>query len=196
MLLENLKNWKIILASKSPRRQELLKGLGLEFELRTKEISEDYPAALQAEEIPRFLSRKKAKAFLEELSADELVITSDTTVHLDGIVLEKPKDLDEAKSMLQLLSGKMHKVITAITIASVDYNATSHSVTEVQFAELTEAEIDYYVENFKPLDKAGAYGIQEFIGFIGVTSIKGSYFNVMGLPLHLLYEELKKVPSR
>lgn len=196
MLLENLNNWNIILASKSPRRQELLGGLGVSFEVRTKETAEDYPPALQAEEVPRFISRLKAKAFLEELSVDELIITSDTTVHLEGSVLEKPKDLEEAKSMLKMLSGKTHRVITAITIASTTYNSTSHASTDVTFAELSDEEIEFYVDNFKPLDKAGAYGIQELIGFIGVTGINGSYFNVMGLPLHLLYQELKKVPAR
>lgn len=190
-MLENLNGKKLILASKSPRRQELLKGLGLEFEIRTKDIEEKYPPALQAEEIPRYLSRLKAEAFMDELNENEVLITSDTIVHLDGRILEKAADRVEAIEMISSLSGKTHEVITAITIAQKTKQKTVHASTKVHFSELSDAEITYYVDHYKPYDKAGAYGIQEFIGYIAVDRIEGSYFNVVGLPVHLLYQELK-----
>lgn len=190
-LLDHLSGKKIILASKSPRRQTLLKGLNIDFEVRTKDVEERYPPALQMEEIPRYLSRIKAKAFLDELQDDELLITCDTTVHLGNEVLEKAETADQARGMLRKLSGRDHEVITAVTLASNKKNITFHDTTKVWFRELSEEEITYYIEEYKPYDKAGAYGIQEFIGFIAVHRIEGSFFNVMGLPLSRLYHELK-----
>ena len=204
---------KIILASNSPRRRELLSGLGLDFEVRTMQgLDESYPDGLPMEEIPQYISRKKAAAYT--LGADELLITADTIVYLDGEVLGKPADEAEAREMLQKLSGKTHQVVTGVTLTFLNeelrikkqgstaegkVNVESliqHSfacVSQVTFARLSEEEIDYYVTHYHPLDKAGAYGIQEWIGYIGVTSIEGSYFNVMGLPVQRLYSEMKKL---
>ena len=204
---------KIILASNSPRRKELLSGLGLDFEVRTMQgLDESYPDGLPMEEIPQYISRKKAAAYT--LGADELLITADTIVYLDGEVLGKPADEAEAREMLQKLSGKTHQVVTGVTLTFLneelrikkqgstaegkvnEESLIQHSfacVSQVTFARLSEEEIDYYVTHYHPLDKAGAYGIQEWIGYIGVTSIEGSYFNVMGLPVQRLYSEMKKL---
>ena len=183
---------KIILASNSPRRKELLSGLGLEYEVRTMAgIDESYPEGLSMEEIPQYISRKKAAAY--SLKPDELLVTADTIVWLDGEVLGKPVDEEEAKQMLRKLSGKTHQVVTGVTFTWDAHQHSFASVSEVTFALLTEDEIDHYVTHYRPLDKAGAYGIQEWIGYIGVTSIEGSYFNVMGLPVQRLYTELKKL---
>ena len=183
---------KIILASNSPRRKELLAGLGLDYEVRTLQgLDESYPEGLSMEEIPQYISRKKAAAY--ELKEDELLITADTIVYLDGEVLGKPADEAEAKEMLRKLSGKTHQVITGVTLTWSDQQHSFASVSQVTFAELTEAEIEHYVTHYRPLDKAGAYGIQEWIGYIGVTSLQGSYFNVMGLPVQKLYTEMKKL---
>lgn len=185
---------KIILASGSPRRKELLEGLGLRFEIRLmKDIDESYPDELSGEEIAKHIARQKAEAYRPTLSADELVITADTIVYLDGRVLGKPKDEDEAHQMLRDLSGKTHQVITGVTILTEQTIKTFASVSSVTFANLSDEEIDYYVTHFHPTDKAGAYGIQEWIGFVGVERIEGSYFNVMGLPVQRLYTELKKL---
>lgn len=184
--------YQLILASKSPRRQELLKGLGLEFEIRTKEVEEVFPPALFKEEIPLYLSNLKAKAFESELKENELVITSDTIVWNENKQLGKPKDRAEAIEMLQSLSGKQHEVITAVTLMT---QAKTHSfceITNVFFKELSLSEIEFYIDNFQPYDKAGSYGIQEWIGFVGIPKIEGDYFNVVGLPLFRLNEELKK----
>lgn len=192
MLIDKLKAYNLILASKSPRRQELLKGLGFTFEIKTKEIEEVFPPSLYKEEIPLFLSNLKAKAFEGELEENDLVLTSDTIVWNENKQLGKPKDRSEAIEMLQSLSGKSHEVITAVTLMS---KAKVHSfceVTKVFFKELTLEEIEYYVDNYKPFDKAGSYGIQEWIGFVGIPKIEGDYFNVVGLPLNRLNEELKK----
>ena len=183
---------KIILASNSPRRRELLAGLGLDYEVRTLQgLDESYPEGLSMEEIPQYISRKKAAAYT--LSEDELLITADTIVYLDGEVLGKPVDEEDAKQMLRKLSGKTHQVVTGVTLTWEGRQHSFASVSQVTFAQLSEAEIEHYVTKYRPFDKAGAYGIQEWIGYIGVTSIEGSYFNVMGLPVQRLYSEMKKL---
>ena len=186
-------DYHIILASNSPRRRELLSGLGLDYEVRTLPgIDESYPDTLQGEEIPVYISSKKASAYLDALKDNELLITADTIVWLDGRVLGKPADEDEARQMLRDLSGKTHQVITGVTLATTTFQKSFASVSQVTFASLTEEEISYYVTHYHPMDKAGSYGVQEWIGFIGVERIEGSYFNVMGLPVQRLYRELKE----
>lgn len=186
-------DYQIILASNSPRRKELLSGLGLNYEVRTLPgIDESYPDTLQGEEIPVYISSKKASAYLDTLKDDELLITADTIVWLDGRVLGKPADEKEACQMLRDLSGKTHQVITGVTLATTTFQKSFASVSQVTFAPLTEEEISYYVNHYHPMDKAGSYGVQEWIGFIGVERIEGSYFNVMGLPVQRLYRELKE----
>ncbi|MDB4052116.1 Maf family nucleotide pyrophosphatase [Flavobacteriales bacterium] len=184
--------YQIILASKSPRRQELLKGLGFEFEIKTKEIEEVFPPALFKEEIPVYLSNLKAKAFKDYIKEDELVITSDTIVWNENKQLGKPKSRAEAIEMLQSLSGKQHEVITAVTLMTTIKTHSFYEITKVFFKELTLDEIEYYIDNYQPFDKAGSYGIQEWIGFVGIPKIEGDYFNVVGLPLNRLNEELKR----
>lgn len=184
-------NYHIILASNSPRRKELLGGLGLDYEVRTMSgIDESYPEELQGEDIPIYISAKKAEAYLETLKDDELLITADTIVWLDGRVLGKPADEEDACRMLRDLSGKTHQVITGVTLATTGIRKSFASVSQVTFAPLSEEEISYYVNHYHPMDKAGSYGVQEWIGFIGVERIEGSYFNVMGLPVQRLYREL------
>jgi len=190
MLLEKFKNYHIILASGSPRRQELFKELGLDYTIKVNTVEEKYPFDLKAEEITNFLALLKAKSFENELKNNELVITSDTIVWLENKALEKPKNKQKAIEMLLKLSNQSHKVITSICIKTNNIEKVFHDETIVHFKELSLEEITYYVDNYHPFDKAGAYGIQEWIGFIGVTRIEGSYFNVMGLPVHKLYEEL------
>lgn len=187
-------NYHIILASNSPRRKELLSGLGLDYEVRTLPgIDESYPQTLQGEEIPIYISNKKASAYLSNLKDDELLITADTIVWLNGRVLGKPANEEEACNMLRELSGKTHQVITGVTLATTVFQKSFASVSQVTFATLTEEEINYYVNHYHPMDKAGSYGVQEWIGFIGVERIEGSYFNVMGLPVQRLYRELKNL---
>mgnify|MGYP006375450375 FL=1 len=184
-------NYHIILASNSPRRKELLGGLGLDYEVRTLPgIDESYPDTLQGEDIPVYISSKKASAYLDSLKNNELLITADTIVWLDGRVLGKPSDEEEACQMLRDLSGKSHQVITGVTLATTAFQKSFASVSQVTIASLTEEEIKYYVNHYHPMDKAGSYGVQEWIGFIGVERIEGSYFNVMGLPVQRLYREL------
>ncbi len=190
-MLENLKKYKIILASASPRRKELLADLGLEFRTRPTNTEELYPEALGMTAIPVFLSELKADTLSKEMADDELIITADTIVWKAGKVLGKPSDKAEAVEILKKLSGNQHQVITGVTIVTKNKKRSFHAVTEVCFAELTEDEINYYVDKYNPVDKAGAYGIQEWIGYIGVSKIEGSFYNVMGLPLHKLYNELK-----
>ena len=191
-MLENISKYKIILASNSPRRKELLAGLGLEFEVRTLQgIDESYPSPLRGEEIPMYISGQKAKAYKASMSDDELIITADTIVYVDGEVLGKPKDADDARRMFHLMSGRKHEVITGVSIVTSERTVQFATTTQVSFAQLTDEEIDYYIERYKPYDKAGAYGIQEWIGYIGITGIEGSYFNVVGLPVQRLYTELK-----
>ena len=185
---------KLILASNSPRRKELLAGLEYPFEVRVlKGIDERYPKQLTGEDIPIYISAQKAKAYLPTLAEDELLITADTVVMLEGKVLGKPHDREEAIQMLSDLSGKTHEVITGVTLATQSLQKSFASVSKVTFASLDTKDIIHYVDHYRPFDKAGAYGIQEWIGYIGVTRIEGSYFNVMGLPVQRLYEELRKL---
>ena len=180
---------KIVLASNSPRRRELLGALEVDFEVRTLDgIEESYPQGLTMTGIPEHISSQKAMAYA--LADDELLITADTIVYLDGEVLGKPANAKEACAMLRKLSGKTHQVITGVTLRTVDRSHTFSSVTEVTFAQLAEEQIKHYVDNYAPFDKAGAYGIQEWIGYVGVTKINGSYYNVMGLPVQRLNQEL------
>ncbi len=183
-------NKKIILGSKSPRRQELLAGIGIEFTIRTKNTDESFPADLNPLDVPIYIAKNKANALIEDLSEDEIIICADTVVIVDNIILGKPNDEKDAIEMLQRLSGKAHSVTTGVVIASNLKTITFSTTTEVTFKDLSDEEILYYVSNYKPFDKAGSYGIQEWIGFIGVTSIKGSYFNVVGLPIHEVYQHL------
>lgn len=187
---KDLDKYRFILASKSPRRQFLLKDLGLGFEVHTKEVDESFPGNLKAQEIPIYLCKKKAEAFDAELDDNTIVITADTIVWIDGQVLNKPEDFDDAVRMLKLLSGKMHEVYTGVCLRSNSKTKAFHSLTKVYFKTLSQSEIEYYISNYNPYDKAGAYGAQEWIGYIAVERIEGSYFNVMGLPLKELYEEL------
>lgn len=181
----------LILSSNSPRRKELLAGLDIPFEVRViEDIDESYPDTLPTGEIAEYIAQKKAAAY--EVGNDEVLITADTIVVLDDQILGKPADAEEAKLMLRSLSGKTHHVITGVCLKSRDQQHHFSVISEVTFKTLTEEEISYYVENYKPFDKAGAYGIQEWIGYIGVTGLSGSYFNVMGLPVQRIYEELKK----
>lgn len=182
---------RIILASNSPRRRELLAGLDIDFDVRVKDgISETYPASLPMEQIPQYISREKSQAY--ELAPDELLITADTIVWTEGQVLGKPSSPAEAEHMLRLLSGRTHQVVTGVTLATTEWTTSFAAVTDVTFATLTDEEVHYYVQRYAPMDKAGAYGVQEWIGYVGVTSLSGSYYNVMGLPVQRLYAELKK----
>ena len=190
-MLENLKKYTIILASNSPRRKQLLSDLGVDYVVRTlPDVDESYSDTLVGEEIPAYISRSKADAYRSLIQPDELIITADTIVWLDDEVLGKPKDKEDAKLMLRRLSGKVHQVFTGVTLTTTSFQRTFTAATSVTFASLTDEEIAYYVEAYAPLDKAGSYGVQEWIGFIGVESISGSYFNVMGLPVQKLYKEL------
>ena len=189
----NLKKYKIVLVSASPRRKELLQNLGLTFKVRTLfGIDEQYPDTLRGEDIPRFISRKKAEAYRSSMADDELLIAADTVVCLDGRTLGKPHDAQEAKDMLHKLSGRFHQVITGVTVMTKDRMENFAVTSQVKFADLTDEEVDYYVDNYLPFDKAGAYGIQEWIGMVAVEELRGSYFNVMGLPVQRLYNVLKK----
>lgn len=192
MNLDNINNHNIILASKSPRRQDMLKDLGMEFSIRVKETKETYPEDLNVEDIPVYLAELKAAAFSGEIEENDIIITADTVVAVGKEVLGKPKDRADAEDMLKKLSGISHKVISGVCIYSKAKRVSFNSVTEVFFKHLKQEEIDYYLDTYKPFDKAGAYGIQEWIGFIGVERIKGSYFNVVGLPIQQLYKELSE----
>ncbi len=192
-MLDNLKKYRLILASNSPRRKELLAGLGLDYEVRTlPDVDESYPESLQGGDIPLYISRVKADAYKPMLQADELMITADTIVWMDGMVLGKPRNKFGAIEMLKQLSGGVHYVYTGVSITTQTRQESFYVATEVRFANLTDEEIEYYVDTYQPMDKAGAYGVQEWIGYIGVENIQGSYFNVMGLPVQRLYTELKK----
>jgi septum formation protein len=187
-------NWfppyNYILASKSPRRIELLSGLGIPFTVKTVCLSEDYPDSLGMTEIPVYLARMKAQPFESKLQPNDLLITADTIVWLNGEVLGKPADLEKARMMLHKLSGHKHQVVTGVCLKSVVKETTFYSITHVYFKILANQEIDYYMTGFNPLDKAGAYGIQEWIGLAGITRIKGCYYNVVGLPVPRLYTEI------
>jgi septum formation protein len=180
------------LASNSPRRKELLAGLDLQFEVRVlQDIDESYPHDLPTLKIAEFISKKKADAYVETMADDELVITADTVVILGDEVMGKPHDEADAKRMLGELSGRTHQVATGVTLSTKERQMSFSVVTDVTFKQLSADEIDYYVRTYHPMDKAGAYGIQEWIGYIGVTALKGSYFNVMGLPVQRIYEALE-----
>jgi septum formation protein len=190
MLNEKFKNHNIILASGSPRRQQFLRELEIDFEIRLKEIEEIYPDHLKAEEITNFLAKLKASAFENELQDNEVLITSDTIVWLDNKALGKPIDASHAVRMLTEMSGKTHKVITSVCIKSTKKEVVFHEETLVTFTDLSLDEIEFYLKNYKPFDKAGSYGIQEWIGLVAIEKIEGSYANVVGLPTHKLYKEL------
>ena len=191
-MLENLNKYNIILASASPRRRDLLRQIGLSFSIKTcKCIDESYPDGLGGEDIAKYISSKKANFYLQQLSYDDLMITADTIVYADGRIYGKPIDRNDALNMLKSLSGRSHKVITGVTIATKEKCETFSVCSNVTFSELSEAEIAYYVDTYNPMDKAGAYGIQEWIGYIGIDRIEGSYFTVMGFPVHLVYSELQ-----
>ena len=193
-MLDNLEKYKVILASGSPRRRELMAGLGVNYEVRIlPDVDESYPDTLHGEEIPLYIAKEKADAYIPMMQPDELIITADTIVWLDGKVLGKPRDREDALQMLRTMSGCTHEVFTGVCITTTDWQRSFTAQTEVRFATLSEDEIIYYVDNFKPMDKAGAYGVQEWIGFIGVENISGSYYNIMGLPVQKLYRELLKV---
>ena len=187
-----LTNKKIILASGSPRRQQYCKELGLDFSIQLKEVEEIYPDELTHHQITDFLAELKANAFENELAKDEILITSDTIVWLQNKALGKPKNYDDAFEMINSMSGKTHEVITSVCIKTSLKLEVFHSITKVTFINLTKEEIDYYISNYKPYDKAGAYGIQEWIGLIGISKIEGSYPNVVGLPVDKLYQKLKE----
>lgn len=182
--------YNYILASKSPRRQQLLKLLGLDFKVIVKETEENFPAGMPKEEIPVYLARLKAEPFFNELQPGELLITADTIVWLNGHVMGKPSTASEARKMLQELSGNEHQVISGVRLTSSEKFSEFYSISNVQFKILSNKEIDYYISEYKPFDKAGAYGIQEWIGLIGIAHIEGSFYNVMGLPVQKLYEKL------
>ena len=187
-----MKAKKIILASNSPRRRELLAGLDISFEVKViPGIDESYPEDLPAVEVPQYISKAKADAYLGMIDNDTMVITADTVVVLDDEILGKPVDDDDARRILHKLSGKTHQVITGVCLTSLDKQRVFAVTTGVTFKQFTEQEIDYYVSHYHPLDKAGAYGIQEWIGHIGVTALNGSYFNVMGLPVQRIYMEMQ-----
>ncbi len=192
-LLKNFK-YNIILASASPRRQELLTGLDIDFKIKIlPDLDESYPDTLQGEDIPLYICRSKAEAYKSSINPNELVITADTIVWLDGKVLGKPHDETDAKEMLKRLSGKTHIVITGVCLTTTEWQKNFAATTEVSFDNLTDKEIEYYVQKYRPMDKAGAYGVQEWIGYIGVNGLKGSFYNVMGLPIQRLYRELVKL---
>ena len=194
-MLDNLRKYRIILASASPRRRELLGGLDVDFEVRAlPDVDESFPAELQGGDIPLHISKKKADAYRPHMAADELVITADTIVWLDGSALGKPADEDDARHMLRNMSGKTHSVFTGVTITTKEVQHSFVAQSDVTFAALTDDEIEYYIAKYKPMDKAGSYGAQEWIGYIGMSNIVGSYFNVMGLPVQRLYSELKNIP--
>ncbi|AEE20275.1 Maf-like protein [Dokdonia sp. 4H-3-7-5] len=189
MLKEKLKNYNLILASGSPRRQEFFKELGLDFTIDIKPVDEIFPEALEGSDITDHLARLKASAF-SNLKAQDILVTSDTIVWFNGVALNKPEDRDEAYAMISALSGSTHEVITSVAFTTATAQTVINDTTKVTFKVLTDEEIDYYIENFQPYDKAGGYGIQEWFGYVAVTSLEGSYFNVMGMPLHKVYETL------
>ena len=193
-MLDNIKKYKVVLASASPRRRELLKGLDVQFEVRAlPDVDESFPENLQGGDIPLYISKKKADAYRPFMANDELVITADTIVWHEGVALGKPADEAEAVQMLRSMSGKTHSVFTGVTITTKEQQYSFVAQSDVTFANLSDDEIEYYVAKYSPMDKAGAYGAQEWIGYIGVSNIVGSYFNVMGLPVQRLYSELKRV---
>ena len=192
LITEKFKNTSIILASSSPRRKQLLTSLDLEFQVQTKDTPEDFSDQMPIVEVPMFLACRKAEAFLQEIQEEHLVIAADTIVSIENIILNKPQNEEEAFSMLQMLSGKMHEVITGVCLMNKQKTFVFSDITKVFFKTLTEEEIRYYIQKYAPYDKAGSYGAQEWLGMVAIHHIEGSYFNVMGLPIHRLYEELVK----
>ncbi|RMA64574.1 Maf family nucleotide pyrophosphatase [Ulvibacter antarcticus] len=196
MLREKLKNYKIILASGSPRRQDFFKELDLDFSIEVREVEEIFPKHLQnGSEITDYLAKLKACAF-QDLAENDILITSDTIVWKNGEAIGKPENREEAEKMLHNLSGDFHEVITSVVFTGKNFQETINDTTKVWFKELTKAEIDYYLTHYKPYDKAGSYGIQEWIGYIGIDRLEGSYFNVMGLPTRLVYKTLMEIADR
>lgn len=190
MLQNILQKYEVVLASKSPRRQQLLNDLGVNFDIEVREVDEIFPENMASNEIPQYLSKLKAEAFKKEISKNQLIITSDTIVSANKKVLGKPKDRTEAFEMISALSGKQHQVISGVCFTTKEKQHAFSVTTNVFFKELSGEEINFYIDNFAPYDKAGAYGIQEWIGFIGIEKIEGCYYNVMGLPVQRLYTEL------
>lgn len=193
MLKEKLKNYKIILASGSPRRQQFFKDLDLDFEIRLKEVDEVYPDHLQGKEITDYLAQLKSEAFTDDMQPNEIIVTSDTIVWLDNKALGKPKDKDEAVQMLQSMAGKTHEVITSVCFKQLDKTDILNTVTKVTFNPISTEEIKYYIDHYQPFDKAGAYGIQEWIGLMAIHKIEGSYTNVVGLPTDLVFNYLSNL---
>lgn len=193
MLQEKLKDHHIILASASPRRQQFFRDLGIDFEIKLKPVEEKYSSDLSGVEITNYLAELKAAAFEGELQTGDILITSDTIVWHEGRALEKPHDPAQAFEMIKEMAGKTHEVITSVCFTTSEKSRTVHAVTKVTFSPLEDDEIQFYIDNFRPFDKAGAYGIQEWIGLIGVEHIEGSYFNVVGLPTHLVYQTLREM---
>jgi septum formation protein len=191
-LLPLLNNYKLVLGSGSPRRKELLAGMGLTFEVRVSDVDESIDPSWPLTEVAQRLAERKAEALLETASANELVITADTVVHVEGTLLNKPTNFAEALSMLKQLSGKSHEVFTGVCVATKEWKHSFTDCTKVTFATLNERELQHYIENYKPFDKAGSYGAQDFIGLVGIVNLEGSYFNVMGLPTHRVYAALKE----
>ena len=185
-------DYKVLLASNSPRRKELLQGIDIDFEIKVlPDIDESYPANLPVEKVAEFIAEKKASSYINNLKEDELLITADTVVILDGVIFGKPNNKEDAKEMLSALSGKAHRVVSGVCLATLKKQISFSVTSEVLFSELTREEIEYYIDRYSPFDKAGSYGIQEWIGYIGVEHLSGSYFNIMGLPIQRLYRELK-----
>jgi len=185
--------YKVILASASPRRQELLSGIDLGYELRTlPDVDESFPDDLPHDEVAEYLARKKAAVYLDALKENELLITADTVVLLNGLILGKPADREDARRMLRMLSGARHRVITGVCLSSLNKSVAFSDSAWVTFGDLGDDELDYYLDLYSPMDKAGAYGVQEWIGYVGVEKIEGSYFNVMGFPIYKVYRELKR----
>ena len=194
-MLENIKKYHVVLASNSPRRRELLKGLGIDYEVKVlPDIAESYPSDLPTDKIAEYIATEKAEAYKPLMANDELIITADTIVVVDNEVLGKPKDEEEACLMLKKLSNRTHRVITGVCLTTRQWQRKFSVTTKVTFKNLTDEEINHYVSTYRPLDKAGAYGIQEWIGYIGVTGIEGSYFNVVGFPVQRIYSELSSIP--
>ena len=193
-LREQFRNYHIILGSQSPRRRELLAGLDIDFEVRVKDTDESYPAHVPVEKISEYIAEKKFDAFVPDLQENDFLITADTIVIKDNIILQKPTSAQNAKELLAILSGATHMVVTGVCMGTVRKREVFSVLSLVSFAKLTPDDIDYYVETHKPFDKAGAYGVQEWIGYIGIHHINGSYFNVMGLPVQALYERMIKAP--
>ncbi|RLD67377.1 MAG: septum formation protein Maf [Bacteroidetes bacterium] len=194
--LSKLQRYNLILASRSPRRQMLLRGLDLVFEVKVKNTKEIYPEDMDYVEVPEYLARLKAGAFSRDsLAENSIIITADTIVVLEGEIIGKPKNKEDAKKMLHQLSGKEHTVITGVCLTSIDHQVSFSARSEVFFRHLNKSDIDYYVEEYSPLDKAGSYGIQEWIGYVAIEKIKGSFYNVMGLPTQMLFEELIQFTS-